>query len=80
MFYIIFQQEKQKDYIKTYPSKLNQELKIERTGDNEYSYIYSDVKNPKTGVASVTILLVASIFLIVAYIYYKDEFTLFKRL
>lgn len=69
-----------KDFIKTYPSKLNQELKIERTGDNEYSYIYSDVKNPKTGVASVTILLVASIFLIVAYIYYKDEFTLFKRL
>lgn len=69
-----------KNFIKTYPTKLNQELKIERTGDNEYSYIYSDVKNPKTGVASVTLLLLVSFISIVAIIYYKDEFSLFKRI
>jgi hypothetical protein len=69
-----------KNFIKTYPTKLNQELKIERTGDNEYSYIYSDIKNPKTGVASVTLLLLVSIISIVAIIYYKDEFSLFKRI
>jgi len=69
-----------KNFIKTYATKLNQELKIERTGDNEYSYIYSDIKNPKTGVASVTLLLLISISSIVAIIYYKDEFSLFKRI
>ena len=69
-----------KNMFKTKTLKNNQALSIERTGDNEYSYIYSDIQNPKTGVTSVTIILLISILTFVGVYYFKDEFSMFKRL
>ena len=64
----------------TKPLKNNQELIIERTGDNEYSYIYIDTVNPKTGVGSITLVLVIAILSMLGLTYYKDDLSLFRRL
>ena len=69
-----------KEMFKTKPLKNNQELIIERTGDNEYSYIYIDTVNPKTGVGSITLVLVIAILSMLGLTYYKDDLSLFRRL
>ena len=57
-------------------------LTIKQTGENEYTFIYSkeNVENPKTGVESLTLLLISSLTLIVIIAYYKNNFSLFKRI
>lgn len=57
-------------------------LTIKETGENEYTFIYSkvNVENPKTGVESLTLLLISSLTLIVIIAYYKNNFSLFKRI
>lgn len=64
----------------TKASKQNQELVIERTGDNEYSYVYKDIVNPKTGVSNVVFLLISSIILFSGLFLCRKELSLFKNL
>ncbi|MBQ7240892.1 MAG: hypothetical protein IJS56_05595 [Bacilli bacterium] len=69
-----------KNMFKTKASKQNQELVIERTGDNEYSYVYKDIVNPKTGVSNVVFLLFSSIILFSGLFLCRKELSLFKNL
>lgn len=69
-----------KNLFKTIPLKNNQELTFKQTGDNEYSFIYSDTVNPKTGVISITVLLLLSFVGTIVLTYYRDKVRIFKKI
>lgn len=54
--------------------------KVNDDGEYVYTFIKDAIVNPKTGVASLTGLLVISIFLVVLLNKYKNSFSLFKNI
>ena len=51
-----------------------------KTGDNEYTYVYKELINPKTGVRSLIILLIISIGAIYLISKNKNKYSMFRRI